>query len=565
MADPWSQFKPVVSTAPNDPWSRFVPVKDEALTWAQVPGKAIENAASSAGHFAKSIVEPFLSPVETITNLADVAAGGLRAGAKAVLPSAVFEAVDSLGNQDANKRIADKAGAVGQFMTDRYGSEDGLKRTLATDPVGAAADIATVLTGGGAIAARSPGMVGRAGQAMQTAASAIDPIANAARVVRGAGAAVPAFLGTTTGVGDRPIREAFRAGTTGNQAFTDNMRGLRPVGDVVDMADNAVGQMGRDRGAAYNANMAAVRSNQTPVNMAPIRQALDDAAQSTQFRGIQKDAVAAATVDEMVARYNDFLTLPPVERTAEALDALKQSIGEVRQRTQQGTLARRAADQAYQAIRAEITNQVPEYAAAMRDYANASDGIGEMRRTMSINDKASTDTTLRKLQSTMRNNVNTNYGQRERLLDTLAQYEPNLPAALAGQSLNTLAPRGLARISPMSIAAGGMQSMNPAVLGLLPATSPRLVGEASYAAGQVAGGAQRAANSVGLTAGRVGAAARGAYATDTPERAQRDQKKKTGLEKRAEAISLRFAELDDAGMSSLLQRVQARLQAEGSA
>ena len=40
---------------------------------------------------------------------------------------------------------------------------------------------------------------------------------------------------------------------------------------------------------------------------------------------------------------------------------------------------------------------------------------------------------------------------------------------------------------------------------------------------------------------------------------------KPGLERRAEAISLRFAELDDAGMSSLLQRVQARLQAEGSA
>lgn len=565
MADPWSQFKPVNVDPSADPWAKFVPVQDDALSWSQVPGKAIENFASSAGTFARNIVEPLLSPIETATNLVDVAAGGLRAGAKAVLPGAVFNAIDSVGNQEANQRVADKAGAVGQFFADRYGSEEGIKRTLATDPVGAAGDLAAVLTGGGGLAARGPGVVSRAGQAMQTAGSVIDPLTNAARVARGAGAVVPPLLGTTTGAGDRPIREAFRAGQTGNQAFTDNMRGLRPVGDVVDMAESAVGQMGRERSNAYNANMAAVRGNQTPVNMAPIRQSIDDAAQSTQYRGIQKDAAAAAIVDEMATRYNDFLTLPPVERTAEALDALKQSIGEIRQRTQQGTLARRTADQVYQGIRSEITRQVPEYARAMRDYTNASDAIGEMRRTMSINDKASTDTTLRKLQSTMRNNVNTNYGQRERLLDNLAQYEPDLPPALAGQALNTLAPRGLARISPMSIAAGGVQSMNPAVLGLLPMTSPRLMGEASYAAGRVAGGGQRAANSVGVTADRVGSTARGSYVAGTPDRADRDKKKKKGVERRAEALINRIAMLDDQSTQDLLQRVQARLQQEGVA
>ena len=510
----------------HDPFAKV----DPARSWSGVPMEALKNVPGSAGHFAKSIYDAVSHPIDTITGVADVGAGALRAGAKKVLPTSVFNAIDSVDEKKTTDRLDKTATAAGQFFADRYGGSEAIKKTLATDPVGAAADLATVLTGGGAVAARAPGMAANIGRAAQTAGGYIDPLNIAGRAVARTGGAVADGLGVSTGAGARPFREAFRAGETGNQAFTENMRGQVPVGHVVDMAENAVGQMGRERGAAYNASMAGVHANKTPLNFAPVVAAVDNARdlaiyRSPSGRAIVRDQAALDTHTRVVGLVNEFMSLPAAERTATAFDALKQSIGDIRQRTLQGTSERRVADQVYNAVRNEITNQAPDYAAAMRDYAAASDNIGEMRRTMSINDRAMADTTLRKLQSTMRNNVNTNYGARERLLDDLARFEPNLPAALAGQSLNTTAPRGLARISPMSIIAGGAASFNPAALGVLPLTSPRLMGEAVYGAGRVSGAAQRGARRVGVTGERTSNAARNAWFADYLRRASEERNK----------------------------------------
>ena len=98
---------------------------------------------------------------------------------------------------------------------------------------------------------------------------------------------------------------------------------------------------------------------------------------------------------------------------------------------------------------------------------------------------------MRKLQSVMRNNVNTNYGQRAKLMDVLARYEPELPNVIAGQSMSSVAPRGVARLG--SVAVGLLAGTTaPIALPLLAATSPRLVGEAAYAGGRAVGAARRA-------------------------------------------------------------------------
>jgi len=46
--------------------------------------------------------------------------------------------------------------ATKQFFANRYGGEEELKNTIATDPVGFLTDISTVLTGGGSLAAGRP-------------------------------------------------------------------------------------------------------------------------------------------------------------------------------------------------------------------------------------------------------------------------------------------------------------------------------------------------------------------------------------------------------------------------
>lgn len=501
---------------------------EAGIPWSDVPRQALSNLPSSAANVAKSLGHAIAHPIDTVSTMADVAAGGLRAGAQKVLPKAVFDAIDtSTGSPETTQRIETAANAAGKHLADRYGSVEGFKKALATDPVGVVADASAALTGAGGIATRAPGIVGRAGQAVQRAASAVDPISATARVALPAAGRLSADLvGVMTGAGTRPIQEAYRAGTTGNRAFVEHMRELRPLDEVVDMANRAVGRMGAERSREYNAGMAGVRANQTPMDFQPVLNALAGARNRAVYtsptgRAIVKDAEALAAHDQIERLIGDFMHLPPVERTPSAFDALKQSIGDIRQAHKQGTAARDVANEAYRAARDEITRQVPGYADTMRDYGHASDAIGEMRRTLSVNDKASTDTTLRKLQSTMRNNVNTNYGQRTRLLDELAQYEPNLPAALAGQALNANMPRGLARIGVENAVRAGAAFMHPGTLATLPLQSPRLMGETAYGLGRVVGGARdinARFGSASVTPGAARGAAQAGYAAGMASR-----------------------------------------------
>lgn len=489
---------------------------EKTLSWADVPGKAVSNLLPSAGNFVSALAHPIMHPVQTVQDIGDVATGALRAGAKKVLPEGIFNAIDATGDQEAKKRAADKAAAVGQFYVDRYGSSEGFKKALATDPVGVAADAAMVLTGGAPAVVRAGGAAANAGNAIggltgravqavgnatsrvggmaQTVGNALDPLANAGRLVARGGRAVADSVGVATGTGARPIEEAFRSGRNGVTEFADNMRddAHLHLGDAVDLAESAVGQMGRARSQAYQTNMAATNASQTPLSTRPVDFAVNQAFNDVHFNGVAKDAAAAGVVNEIAQIVDTFKNIPNgAGLTPSGFDAMKQAVGEVRQRTQQGTLARRVADQVYRDIRGTIERQVPDYAQAMRDYAGASDQINEMRRTLSINDRASMDTTLRKLQSTMRNNVQANYGQRERLLDELAQHEPTLPGVLAGQAMNAWAPRGLARFSTHTGALLGLGAMNPMALAAVPFSSPRIVGEAAYALGRGAGAVDR--------------------------------------------------------------------------
>lgn len=472
-------------------------VPQKQRSWSDVPGEALANAPGSAAKLGGAIWDAVTSPVQTVKELGDVAAGGLRNAAQAVLPTKVFNAIESFENPERMAEIDAKADAVGQFYKDRYGSAEGLKTTLATDPVGAMADAATVLYGGGAVAP------GRAGAAIRSAGSAVDPIANAGRVAAPvanfAGRRAADVLGVTTGAGSRPLATAFEAGQRGNTAFRDHMRGQAPIEDVVGMAENAVDAMGRQRSAAYNAGKAATNSSQEIMNLSPINGAFMRTWEEMHHKGVPINEEAVGTIRRMYETYEKFREATGDRFTPSDMDAFKQAVRGIRDETKQGTRARLAADRIYSTIGRQIEAEVPGYAATMRDYANASDEIREVRRSLSVNDRASADTTLRKLQSTQRNNVNTNYGARQRLVDALAQHEPDLPYALAGQALNDYAPRGLSRIMAGGAGVAGAATMNPTALAFLPAASPRMMGEAAFGAGRASGAIERAARRTGMS------------------------------------------------------------------
>jgi hypothetical protein len=455
-------------------------------SWSSVPVEAAGNLLPSAKNFAGAIVEAVTSPVQTVKNLGDVVAGGARNAAEAVLPSGAFEYLDSFAEPQRRAEFDAKADAVGQFYKDRYGSMEGLKNTLATDPVGAAADAATVLYGGGAL---TPG---RAGTAINRAGSAIDPLANAGRVLNAGGTVAKNVLGTTTGAGALPIETAFQAGKRGSETFTDNMRGVADPNDAVAMAERGVQRLREQRSADYQANNPLGTTGNRPdiamseLNTGPIKEKISESAGMARFQGVTYNPQAERVLNRVESLIRRFEKAPN-GKSAVALDKMKQGVYQIARNEPPGSPSAKIAMDVYHEIGRQIRQQVPGYDKAMGDYSKMSDLINEMRRALSLNDKASMDTKTRKLQSVMRNNVNTNYGQRTRLVDELAKTEPELPAALAGQALSSATPRGLQGYGAVATGGMGLSSMNPATLAMLPFFSPRAVGEGAYAAGRVTG------------------------------------------------------------------------------
>jgi len=124
----------------------------------------------------------------------------------------------------------------------------------------------------------------------------------------------------------------------------------------------------------------------------------------------------------------------------------------------------------------------------MKAYEEAIGLEKEMKKALSLGDKATADSALRKLLSVMRTNVNTNFGIRLELLKQLEKAgDVSLTPKIAGQTLSGFTPTGMARqISPIgALGVGGFYGATaPQITGLLAATSPRLVGEAAFKVGQ---------------------------------------------------------------------------------
>jgi hypothetical protein len=322
---------------------------------------------------------------------------------------------------------------------------------------------------------------------------------------RGVGNVASSALGVSTGAGGEAIRTAAKAGYAGGeqaQAFTEGMRGTAPMEDAVSSAKAGLDAIKQQRQAAYRAGMADVASDSTVLDFGKIDNALNATPPIKRFTGknsgvsVWLEPSAKEATTELAAALDEWRKLPPEDfHTAEGFDALKQRIGDIRDAQKPGSASEKIATQVYNIVKNQITAQAPQYAKTMAGYSQASDLIREMERTLSLNRNASVDGQLRKLQSVMRNNVNTSYGRRVELTKLLeANGATHLMARLGGQSLSSLEPRGLARagagaVGASSIAAS-LMTMNPLPLAVLAGQavtqSPRLVGEAAYGAGSLA-------------------------------------------------------------------------------
>ena len=299
------------------------------------------------------------------------------------------------------------------------------------------------------------------------------------------GKGVTNTVGLMSGAGGEALKTAYKAGKSGAQAFVDNMRGKIPMTDILDDAKAALSRMRIAKGEAYRKGMADISADKSVLDFTPIQNAVAKVQSIGSFKGQAINKNAAGTVDDIANEVSKWSKLDPADfHTPEGLDALKQSIGDIRDATQFGTPARRVADTIYHAVKDQITKQAPTYAKTMKGYSDASDLVSEIQKALSLGDKASADTTMRKLQSLMRNNVNTNYGNRLNLARELEQQGgAELMPSIAGQALSSATPRGLQGLGATGTGVAGL--FNPLAWGMLPLQSPRLMGEAFYGAGRL--------------------------------------------------------------------------------
>lgn len=484
--DAFNKIAPVARNVPGP-----VGMVTRAAENIPLAAEAVSNAPASAAKFGSDLVQPFIHPIETAESFKNLGLG-------------ILEKTGVLGGKDHEKY----ADAVGHFLANRYGGIENVKRTFATDPVGLAGDLSMVLTGGGTAAARAPGMIGKLGEVARAAGTAIDPLTTAAGAVKLAGKGAAELAGVTTGAGGTALRTAAEAGLEGGQAaqaFRENMRGAAPMEQAVEDARGALDQMRKERGDAYRQAMSKtgkIGADTTVLDFNKIDNAIMKANEVQTYRGRYNSGPSQslspkteAIRSEMVDAVEHWKSLDPTEfHTAEGIDALKKQLGDIRDATPYGSPERVAANKIYGAVRQTIIDQVPEYAKIMKGYEEATTLIKDIEKTLSLKPGAAIDTQLRKLQSVLRDNVNTSYGHRAELAKYLVNSgAPHLMEKLAGQALSAWAPRGLARLALTEAipAIGGAVGFGASGAGLgalatLPTLSPRLMGEAAHAAGRLA-------------------------------------------------------------------------------
>jgi hypothetical protein len=278
-------------------------------SFSDVPGEALANVGTSAQNFYKGLLTAITNPVQTVSGVIDVGAGALQN----LLPKELVDLVNQIDNKpEAAKRAVDAANAAGGMLKDRYGSVEALKNTLATDPVGAAADLSTLFTGGAAATARIAPTASKVMGAVGKYTNPLLPVTTAANYglalgAKGAGNVIDAMRGE---------RAATRAGDIVRNALTEEGRAPQNLAAAQNALANARPDMTVRQALADVVSPQVQYLGETvQAKTAPGRALSVERAQETnrmaQLQGITPDLQAAETARRNLSKpLYDASTLP---------------------------------------------------------------------------------------------------------------------------------------------------------------------------------------------------------------------------------------------------------------
>lgn len=487
-----------------------VPSREEFLAMRQQKeqdkpqdqGGILDSLGKAASNFVPDVVnniipaaaQVVMHPIDTTQSILNLANSEMRQ----VLPESINQFMPE--STKANIPIAP---AVNKALVDYISDPKAIKSRFENNPAQFLADLSLA---GGAI-----GKVANLPK-VSAIASAIDPMSLAGNsLIKAAGTAAPIAgnalakiigeYGTHTG--ERSLIDAAKAGYEGGnklKALTENMRGIKDLQSVVPEFKDALKLIKSKNFQEYTNKMVDIHGNPKVMNIQPLADAVSGAMSEDMFlgrtpglAGIDLNRASKPVRNQIMALYKDFASKDPSNfHTLSGFDAFKRGIGNIRSHTQPGTSSRRMADSVYNAAKNEIINQDPRYGQIMQQSSDAIKAANDIEKTFSMGEKAATDTSLRKLQSVMRNNANTNFGNRLSMADQLDAVSPNyLMTQLSGQALNSIAPRGLAgKLASMANLTAG--AYTPGLLPLLALQSPRIMGETAVLSGKGAKVANKA-------------------------------------------------------------------------
>jgi len=159
--DPFAQQSSGVPVE-HDP---FAPQK---RSWMDVAGESLTSIPTSAAALAGTIYDVATDPIQAARGMGRMIVGGTEK----LMGEPYFDTSSGRAVREQGKAALSGAG---EYFKNRAGSEEAIKNTLATDPVGAAADLSALLSGGSTLAARMP-MLARAAPALRTAAEYTNPL-----------------------------------------------------------------------------------------------------------------------------------------------------------------------------------------------------------------------------------------------------------------------------------------------------------------------------------------------------------------------------------------------------
>lgn len=471
------------------PEAEFTLAPEKAKPFDFSARQMIGNIPSSGIQLARNIGQAVTSPRETLSGLGGTLGGLLYQG----LPEGV-------GNPETRARQEAMYNQAKDYLGERFGGQENILRTLQNDPVGLAADLSAVLTGGGAALlkgqsaiGRTGGLVGNVGKYAKTAGEYTNPITGVQYVAK---ESLPTIMGGVTRTSPESFITGYEAGKEGGKAlesFRGGMTGKIPESDILFNVKKGINIMGDDASNVYNTLKTGWANTGQKLNYDNILSGLDEV--KTQFKvGGQANAPSKllkleqqklGELDSIITEFKN-----PKYHTAEGFDFMKQKIGKAMPSAEYSKEVRGAYTKVLDNVRNELST-VKGYDSAMTNYGKTMSAINDIKQSLTAGQNV--EGGVRKVLSLVKDAPTQEY--KLSIANTLKNSTGiDIMPAVAGSSLKSLtSPYFKQTMLGGGGAAGVASYVNPAfavpaLTALLTAgtvSSPRLLGELSQLSGQV--------------------------------------------------------------------------------